>query len=62
MEGKIYADVIQHPHQIGTMTVQSIVSYMNGDDLPSEQLIPATLYRQADAEADPILQEEAASE
>jgi len=62
LEGKIYADVIQHPHQIGTMTVESIVSYMNGDDLPPEQLIPATLYRQADAEADPILQEEAASE
>lgn len=62
LEGKIYADVIQHPHQIGIMTVESIVSYMNGDDLPPEQLIPATLYRQADAAADPILQEEAASE
>ena len=57
-EGKIYADVIQHPRQIGSMTVQSVVAYMNGEDLPAEQLIPATLYRQGDAEADPLLQEE----
>ena len=62
LEGKIYADVIQHPRQIGSMTVASIASYMNGEDLPGEQLIPATLYRQADAEADPMLKEDAASE
>ena len=62
LEGKIYADVIQHPKQIGSMTIESISAYMNGEELPSEQLIPATLYRQADAEADPMLKEEAASE
>lgn len=62
LEGKIYADVIQHPRQIGSITIESISAYMNGEDLPSEQLIPATLYRQADAEADPMLKEEAASE
>ena len=61
-DGKIYADVIQHPRQIGSMSVQSVVAYMNGEDLPAEQLIPATLYRQADAEADPILKEEEATE
>ena len=61
-DGKIYADVIQHPRQIGSMAVESVVSYMNGEDLPAEQLIPATLYRQADAQADPVLQEEPVSE
>ena len=57
-DGKIYADVIQHPHQLGTMSIQAIVKYMNGEALPSEQLIPATLYRQADAQADPLIKEE----
>ena len=61
-DGKIYADVIQHPHQLGTMSIDAIVKYMNGEDLPAEQLIPATLYRQADAQADPSIQEEASSE
>lgn len=61
-DGKIYADVIQHPHQLGTMSIEAIVKYMNGEDLPAEQLIPATLYRQADAEADPSIKDDAASE
>ena len=61
-DGKIYADVIQHPHQLGTMSIDAIVKYMNGEDLPAEQLIPATLYRQADAQVDPSIQEDAASE
>ena len=57
-DGKIYADVIQHPRQLGSMSIQSIIRYMGGETLPAEQLIPATLYRQADAEADPAIQEE----
>jgi ribose transport system substrate-binding protein len=61
-DGKIYADVIQHPHQIGAMTIQAIGRYMGGEELPPEQLIPATLYRQADAEADPQIAEDAAAE
>lgn len=61
-DGKIYADVIQHPHELGTMSVEAIMKYMNGETLPPEQLIPATLYRQADAEADPLIQEDSASE
>lgn len=61
-DGKIYADVIQHPHQLGTMSVEAVVKYMNGEELPAQQLIPATLYRQADAEADPSIKEDAASE
>lgn len=61
-DGKIYADVIQHPYQLGTMSIDAIIKYMNGENLPAEQLIPATLYRQADAQADPLIKEEAASE
>ncbi len=61
-DGKIYADVIQHPHQLGTMSIEAIVKYMNGESLPAEQLIPATLYRQADAQADPLLKEGVAIE
>jgi ribose transport system substrate-binding protein len=56
-DGKIYADVIQHPRQIGEMTITAIRSYMAGEPLPAEQLIPATLYRQADAEADPTIRD-----
>lgn len=61
-DGKIYADVIQHPHTLGTMSIDAIVKYMNGEELPAQQLIPATLYRQADAAADPLIAEDAASE
>ncbi len=56
-DGKIYADVIQHPRQIGAMTIASIRSYMAGEATPAEQLIPATLYRQADAQVDPQIAE-----
>lgn len=54
-DGKIYADVIQHPREIGKMTIQAIASYMAGEDVQAETLIPATLYRQSDAQADTLL-------
>ena len=47
-EGKIYADPVQFPDKIGLMTVQSILRYFAGEDLPAEQLIPTSLYRRAD--------------
>ena len=56
-DGKIYADPIQHPDQIGKITAQSIVRYLEGEELPKEQLIPTKLYRQSDALADPELKE-----
>ena len=55
-EGKIYADPIQYPDRIGIMTAQTIIKYLEGEDVPSEQLIPTGLYRQADALKDPELQ------
>jgi ribose transport system substrate-binding protein len=54
-EGKIYADVVQHPAQIAQETVGAIVAYMNGEDVKREILIPVTLYRQADTATDPRL-------
>ena len=48
-EGKIYADPIQFPDQIGTKTMQTILSYFEGDRVPAEILIPTALYRKADA-------------
>jgi ribose transport system substrate-binding protein len=54
-EGKIYADPIQHPDQIGIKTAQSILKYFAGEEIPPEQLIPPALYRQADALKDPEL-------
>ena len=56
-DGKIYADPIQFPDKIGQLTAQSIVKYFNGEQVPKEQLIPTKLYRKADAENDPELQQ-----
>jgi len=54
-DGKIYADPIQHPDQIGIQTAQTIVRYFNGEEVEPEQLIPTGLYRHADALDDPTL-------
>ncbi len=54
-DGKIYADAIQYPKLIGAKTVQPIVSYVAGEQVPSEILIPTGLYRQEDAKKDPRL-------
>jgi ribose transport system substrate-binding protein len=54
-EGKIYADPVQFPDQIGSKTMETILAYLRGDDVPAEILIPTKLYRQADGEADPSL-------
>lgn len=54
-EGKIYADPIQHPDQIGILTAQSILKYLEGEEVKPEQLIPTALYRQSDGLQDPEL-------
>jgi ribose transport system substrate-binding protein len=54
-EGKIYADPIQFPDQIGRRTVEAIVKHFAGEPVPPEILIPTALYRKADAEKDPAL-------
>lgn len=52
-DGKIYADPIQFPDRIGAMTVESILAYFAGEEVPPQQLIPTAIYRKADAEKDP---------
>ena len=54
-DGKIYADPIQFPDQIGAQTVQTIVKYMAGDSVPARILIPTKLYKKADALSDKSL-------
>jgi ribose transport system substrate-binding protein len=49
-EGKIFADPVQHPAEIGRKTAQAVVDYFTGKTPEPQILIPPTLYRQADAE------------
>jgi ribose transport system substrate-binding protein len=53
--GQIHADPIQFPDRIGRATVQNIVKYLAGEEVPPETLIQTQLYRKADAEKDPAL-------
>ena len=54
-DGKIYADPIQFPDLIGQKTVQLIINYFSGREVPTEVLIPTKLYKKADGLADPDL-------
>ena len=49
LEGKIYADPIQFPDQMGVMIVEKIMSYFDGEKLDPEYLISTALYKKADA-------------
>lgn len=55
-EGKIYADPIQFPEQMGRTTAENIAKFLNGESFEAVQLIPTQLYRKSDADADPALQ------
>lgn len=56
-QGKIYADAIQFPDRMGRMTMQAILRYFDGEELPAETLIPSELYTKAEADVDPALKE-----
>ncbi len=45
-EGKLYADVITYPKQIGSQSIKAVVDYMNGNEVPATQLIPTEMYLQ----------------
>lgn len=62
LEGKIYADPIQFPKKMGVVSVENIVKYLEGEEYEEIQLIPTAIYKKADAEKDPELQESSASE
>jgi ribose transport system substrate-binding protein len=51
-DGKIYCDPIQFPDQIGQRTIEIVLQYFSGEDVPKEVLIPTQLYRQSDAAVD----------
>jgi ribose transport system substrate-binding protein len=48
-EGKIYADVIQKPHDIGVKTIEAVKTYISGGQVPPAILIPCGLFTKADA-------------
>jgi ribose transport system substrate-binding protein len=54
-EGKIYADPIQFPEQMGAGAVEMIVRHSKGETVPDQMLIPTSLYRKSDGEKDPAL-------
>ncbi len=49
-EGKIYADVIQKPREIGHKTIDAVRLYMSGEPVPQTMLVPCGLYTKADAQ------------
>jgi ribose transport system substrate-binding protein len=46
--GKIYADVIQKPREIGRTTIETIKTYISGGTIASSVLIPCGLFTQQD--------------
>ncbi|MBW3622296.1 MAG: substrate-binding domain-containing protein [Armatimonadetes bacterium] len=54
-DGKIYADIVQHPDAIGKITMETVNKYMAGEKVPAQKLIPASTYTRADADKDPSL-------
>ena len=55
-DGKFYADPIQFPDKIGQMTVQTLIKYFEGEEVPKNIEIPTYLYKKADADKDPLFQ------
>lgn len=54
-DGKIVCDPIQFPDRIGVKTIELMLQYFSGENVPEQVLIPSELYRQEDALADPTL-------
>ena len=48
--GRIYADVIQQPTEIGRKAIESVQAYVSGGTVPPSVLIPCALFSQADAQ------------
>ena len=47
--GKIYADVVQQPKEIGKTTIEAVKTYVSGRTVSPTILIPCTLYSKEDA-------------
>jgi ribose transport system substrate-binding protein len=48
--GKIYADVVQQPREIGQRTIDAVKTYVAGGTVPPTILIPCALFTQQDAQ------------
>lgn len=55
LDGKIYADPIQFPKQMGQGIVEKLIAYQAGESYEKTTLIPTALYKKEDAEQDPEL-------
>ncbi len=55
LEGKIYADPIQFPKQMGQGIIEKLLAYQAGQEYEKITLIPTALYKKEDAEKDPEL-------
>ena len=56
LDGKIYADPIQFPKEMGKVSVKNIIAYLEGEKFNRVTLIPTALYTKSDAEKDSELQ------
>jgi ribose transport system substrate-binding protein len=56
LEGQLYATIVQYPEKIGSTVADAAHRHLIGKEVEPEILIPVTIYRKADAEADPKLQ------
>lgn len=54
-DGKIFADAMQDPAEIGKLSIQAVAKHLNGEQVEAVTLIPTRLYKQADAKADNTL-------
>ncbi len=52
-KGHLYATPIQYPDQIGVETLRAIVRHFKGEALPTEMLIPTSLYRKSNGTKGP---------
>jgi ribose transport system substrate-binding protein len=55
-DGALYATIVQYPREIGRKTAEVIHEHLLGKEVEPEILIPVTIYRKSDADADPELQ------
>ena len=51
-KGTLYATIVQYPERIGRTTAEAIHNHLIGKEVEAEILIPVTIYRKADADAE----------
>jgi len=54
-DGKLYATITQDPVKIGRTVIDRAISYIGGEQVEKEELIPCEIYRKANADKDTTL-------